>query len=153
MSAPEITLDLIIEDDRWECISDIHALCDRAFAAAAKSCAATGSIALMLADDETLRGLNRDFRGKDKPTDVLSFPAHEMDRPLIGDIAVAFETCAEDADAQDKSLENHLSHLLIHGYLHLCGHDHENDADAERMEALEINALASLGIPNPYFVT
>ena len=153
MSASGIIVDLITEDERWASISGIEALCNRAFAAAAKLVPATGSIALLLADDETLRSLNRDFRGKDKPTDVLSFPAHEMDRPLIGDIAVAFETCAQDADAQDKSLENHLSHLLIHGYLHLCGHDHEIEADAERMEALEINALASLGIPNPYFVT
>ncbi|HAE28233.1 MAG TPA: rRNA maturation RNase YbeY, partial [Hyphomonas adhaerens] len=105
---------------------------------------------LLLADDTVLHQLNRDFRGKDKPTDVLSFPAHEMDRPLLGDVAVALGVSARDADAQGIGLADHLTHLLVHGYLHLLGHDHEGEAEAALMEGLEIKALASLGIPNPY---
>lgn len=145
-----ITLDLIVEAPGWEALPDLQALCERAFSSIAAVEPAQGVVCLLLADDEALRQLNRDFRGKDKPTDVLSFPAHEMDRPLLGDIAVALGVSVRDAEKQGISLADHLTHLLIHGYLHLRGHDHETEADAERMEALEIKALASLGIPNPY---
>lgn len=145
-----ITTDLIVEETGWEAVPDLAALCDRAFAAAAAVEPAEGTVSLLLADDAALHQLNRDFRGKDKPTDVLSFPAHEMDRPQLGDIAVALGVSASDADAQGVSLADHLTHLLVHGYLHLLGHDHEEEAEAEIMEGLEIKALASLGIPNPY---
>lgn len=152
MTSP-ITVDLLVEDAAWQGVENLEALCNAAFGAAADVLASEGVIALLLADDETLHGLNRDFRGRDKPTDVLSFPAHEMDRPQLGDIAIAFGVAAKDAAAQEKSLSDHLTHLLIHGYLHLHGHDHETPDEARDMEALEIKALASLGIPNPYFVT
>ena len=145
-----ITIDLIVEDAGWEAVPDLAALCDRAFAAGAAVEPGEGVVSLLLADDTALHALNRDFRGKDKPTDVLSFPAHEMDRPLLGDIAVALGVSARDADAQGVSLADHLTHLLVHGYLHLRGHDHEAEDEAAIMEALEIKALASLGIPNPY---
>ena len=145
-----ITTDLIVEESGWEAVPDLAALCDQAFAAAAAVEPAEGTVSLLLADDETLHQLNRDFRGKDKPTDVLSFPAHEMDRPLLGDVAVALGVSARDADAQGIGLADHLTHLLVHGYLHLLGHDHEGEAEAALMEGLEIKALASLGIPNPY---
>ena len=145
-----ITVDLIVEEAGWDAVPDLAALCDRAFAAAAKVEPAEGTVSLLLADDEALHALNRDFRGKDKATDVLSFPAHEMDRPLLGDIAVALGVSARDAETQGISLGNHLSHLLVHGFLHLLGHDHEAEDEAASMEALEIKALASLGIPNPY---
>jgi len=145
-----ITIDLIVEEAGWDAVPDLAALCDRAFAAGAAVEPAEGTVSLLLADDVALHELNRDFRGKDKPTDVLSFPAHEMDRPLLGDIAVALGVSVRDADAQGVSLADHLTHLLVHGYLHLRGHDHEADDEAAIMEALEIKALASLGIPNPY---
>ncbi|WP_273186422.1 rRNA maturation RNase YbeY [Hyphomonas adhaerens] len=145
-----ITTDLIIAETGWDALQDLAALCDRAFAAAAAVEPADGTVSLLLADDTVLHQLNRDFRGKDKPTDVLSFPAHEMDRPLLGDIAVALGVSARDADAQGIGLADHLTHLLVHGYLHLLGHDHEGEAEAALMEGLEIKALASLGIPNPY---
>lgn len=145
-----IKTDLIVEETGWEAVPDLAVLCDRAFAAAAAVEPAEGTVSLLLADDDVLHQLNRDFRGKDKPTDVLSFPAHEMDRPLLGDIAIALGVSARDAKAQGISLADHLAHLLVHGYLHLLGHDHEVEAEAARMESLEIKALASLGIPNPY---
>ncbi|MEZ6012184.1 MAG: rRNA maturation RNase YbeY [Hyphomonas sp.] len=145
-----ITVDLIVEEPGWETLPDLPALCDRAFAAAAAVEPAEGVVSLLLADDAALHELNRDFRGKDKPTDVLSFPAHEMDRPLLGDIAVALGVSARDAETQGVTLADHLTHLLVHGYLHLRGHDHEAADEAAIMEGLEIKALASLGIPNPY---
>ncbi|MEZ5997783.1 MAG: rRNA maturation RNase YbeY [Hyphomonas sp.] len=145
-----IDLDLIVEDAGWDALSGLEALCRRAFEAGAAVEPAEGVVSVMLADDDTLHDLNRQFRGKDKPTDVLSFPAHEMDRPLLGDIAVALGVAGKDAATRGIPLADHLTHLLIHGYLHLRGHDHEVPDEAAAMEALEIKALASLGIPNPY---
>jgi probable rRNA maturation factor len=145
-----IDLALTIEGECWAGLADPEALCQRAFDAAAREAPATGLVSLLLADDAALQHLNRDFRGKDKPTDVLSFPADPMDRPLLGDIAVAYGVAARDAAAQGKPLADHLTHLLIHGYLHLLGHDHETPDEAARMEDKEIRALAALGISNPY---
>ena len=136
-----------------------------AFAAGASRCAAlTGAtgpveIAITLSDDVEIRDLNRDWRGKDKPTNVLSFPGLEgamagflppdAPRPL-GDIILAFETCRAEAEEQGKSLADHARHLVVHGVLHLLGFDHEDDAEAEEMEALETLVLAGLGIADPY---
>ena len=145
-----IQLDLIIEDDQWSAIQDLQTVCETAFKAGANVEPATGLVSLLLADNDALQALNLQFRGKDKPTDVLSFPADPMDRPLLGDIAVALGVAQSDATEQGKPLADHLTHLLIHGYLHLLGHDHETAAEAETMEGLEIKALASLGIDNPY---
>jgi probable rRNA maturation factor len=147
-----IDVALIVEGEVWSALGDLDALSRRAFAAAAKQAPAEGLVSLLLTDDGELQQLNRDFRGKDKPTDVLSFPALQMDRPLLGDIAVAHGVAARDAAAQGKAMPDHLTHLLIHGYLHLLGHDHETPAEAEQMESLEISALASLGIANPYLL-
>lgn len=146
-----ISFDLIVEDDSWAALGDLEALCRKAFGAAGSVAPVNeGSLALLLAGDAALHQLNLDFRGKDKPTDVLSFPALPMDRPFLGDIAVAWGVSAADAEVQGKGLDAHLVHLLIHGYLHLLGFDHETDDDAAEMEALEIKALASLDIANPY---
>ena len=145
-----IDVALIVEGEVWSALGDLDALSRRAFAAAAKQAPAEGLVSLLLTDDSELQQLNRDFRGKDKPTDVLSFPALPMDRPLLGDIAVAHGVAARGGAAQGKAMPDHLPHLLIHGYLHLLGHDHETPAEAELMESLEISALASLGIANPY---
>lgn len=146
-----ISFDLIVEDDSWAALGDLEALCRKAFDAAEYVAPVEeGNIALLLADDRVLHQLNLDFRSKDKPTDVLSFPSLPMDRPFLGDIAVAWGVSASDAKIQGKALEAHLVHLLIHGYLHLLGFDHETDDEAAEMEALEIKALASLDIANPY---
>jgi probable rRNA maturation factor len=104
-------------------------------------------MAVVLADDKTIRGLNRDFRGIDKPTNVLSFPG---EKPHLGDIVLAFDTVEREAKAQKKSVRHHALHLLVHGTLHLAGFDHANDKDAARMEGLEIKILAGLGVCNPY---
>lgn len=147
-----IDVALIVEGEEWSALGDIDALSRRAFAAAAREVPAEGLVSLLLTDDSELQALNRDFRGKDKPTDVLSFPALPMDRPLLGDIAVAYGVAARDAAAQGKALADHLTHLLIHGFLHLIGHDHETPGEAAVMEAHEISALAALGIANPYLL-
>jgi probable rRNA maturation factor len=148
-----IDLALIVEGEAWSALDDIDALCQRAFDTAAKFAPAEGTVSLLLTDDGVLQQLNRDFRGKDRPTDVLSFPALPMDRPLLGDIAVAHGVATRDAALQAKFLGDHLTHLLIHGYLHLLGHDHETPAEAAVMEDIEIEALASLGIANPYLLS
>jgi probable rRNA maturation factor len=147
-----IDVALIIEGEAWSALDDVDALCQRAFAAAAKFAPAEGTVSLLLTEDSVLQRLNRDFRGKDKPTDVLSFPALDIDRPLLGDIAVAHGKASRDAALQGKALGDHLTHLLVHGYLHLLGHDHQTPAEAEIMEGIEVEALACLGISNPYFL-
>lgn len=146
-----IELDLRVEEDGWaSAISELERICETALTAGAKVGKVEGQVSLLLTGDNQIRALNRDWRGKDKPTDVLSFEADEMDRPFLGDIAVSLGVSSADADARGISLAQHLSHLLIHGYLHLIGHDHIDDTDAAKMEALEVEALASLGWPDPY---
>jgi len=115
---------------------------------------APADVVLVLADDEVVRELNARHRGKDRPTNVLSFtnddPPGPGERRHLGDIVLALETCTAEARAQAKPLDHHLAHLALHGALHLLGHDHEEEAEASRMEALEVRALARLGIPDPY---
>ena len=119
------------------------------------------SASLLFAGDGDVHALNREWRGKDKPTNVLSFPmleradllalAPEGPPELLGDLALAFETCAREAADKGVTLEHHAAHLIIHGLLHLAGYDHETGpAEARAMETLEIKALAQLGIADPY---
>ena len=112
------------------------------------------ALAVLLSDDAALRALNAQWRGIDRPTNVLSFPAAKMQGDAspksLGDIAIAYETAAHEADDEDKPFAHHLSHLAVHGFLHLIGYDHEKDSDAEKMERLERVILARLGIPDPY---
>ena len=118
-------------------------------------------VAVRLTDDAEVHTLNRDFRGKDKPTNVLSFPQVQADlletlsnsddgEILLGDIVLARETCAREAEEKGIALADHATHLIVHGALHLVGYDHMDDASASAMEALEVKALASLGLANPY---
>ena len=146
-----IELDLRVADPAWtEAMRDLTDLCEAALNAGAAQMSASGEVSLLLTNNDSIQSLNKEWRGKDKPTDVLSFPSDPMDRPFLGDIAVAFGVTQTDAAARDLSLPQHLSHLLIHGLLHLLGHDHKDDTEAAEMESLEIAALASLGWPDPY---
>jgi probable rRNA maturation factor len=133
-------------------------LCRRAVAAALQESGAArpGESAVVLADDRLVRRLNRDWRGKDAPTNVLAFPSDPpddpsaADPPLLGDVVIALGTVRREARSDDKPVADHLAHLVIHGTLHLLGHDHQRARQAARMEALEVAALARLGIANPY---
>lgn len=123
----------------------------------------TIEISLRLTSDAEVHGLNRDYRGKDKPTNVLSFPMVQPDlintlsnaddgEILLGDIVLAYETCAREATERNVPLEDHAAHLIVHGILHLLGYDHMNDAEAEAMEAIERDVMAALGLHDPYTV-
>jgi probable rRNA maturation factor len=153
--------EVLVVADCWQAEPDAEAVVHRAIAAAAETVDAdTGDaeLAVMLTDDPGIRTLNSNWRGIDKPTNVLSFPALQPtgaggpdDAPrMLGDIAIAYETTRKEADDEQKPFDHHLSHLAVHGFLHLIGYDHEKDDDAEAMETLEQQILAQLGIPNPY---
>lgn len=153
--------EVLVVADCWQNEPDADAVIQRAIAAAAEQIdddVGEAELAVMLTDDPGIRTLNSNWRGIDKPTNVLSFPALQPegarkpgDAPrMLGDIAIAYETTKREADAEGKPFEHHLSHLAIHGFLHLIGYDHENDADAEEMESLETEILEQLGIPDPY---
>lgn len=157
-------LDIDIEAG-WPDATDWIALAERAAEAVAQVAPelanARLSASLLFADDAEVHALNREWRSKDKPTNVLSFPMLERadllalaaDGPpeLLGDIALALETCGREAEEKGVPLEHHAAHLMVHGLLHLAGHDHETSAeDATAMEALEIKALALLGLEDPY---
>src|ERR1700722_19348500 len=153
--------DVLMVAECWQAESDAEAVIHRAIATAAGIADADvgeAELAVMLTDDAGIRTLNSNWRGIDKPTNVLSFPALQPsgdsgpdDAPrMLGDIAIAYQTTRKEADDEHKPFDHHLSHLAIHGFLHLIGYDHENDTDAETMEALEKEILAQLGIPDPY---
>ena len=166
----EPLVETLIEDDRWQAL-DLPALGERAGLAALAGAGLMPqgfSLCLMACDDARIATLNGQFRGKAAPTNVLSWPSEdraadgfgdhphppepgEADDPLhLGDIALAWETCEREAAEQGKSLTDHACHLIVHGTLHLLGYDHDDDADAALMERIEISALATLGIANPY---
>jgi len=166
----EPLVDTLIEDPRWEAL-DIAALAERAAAQVLAHLgleAAGFEIVLMACDDSRISALNAEFRGKPAATNVLSWPSEERaavlegDHPQppepgpagmpesLGDIALAYETCAREAQEQGKPLSDHATHLIVHGVLHLLGYDHMRDKDAALMEALEVAILAKMGIPDPY---
>jgi probable rRNA maturation factor len=114
-----------------------------------------GEVSVVLTDDSAIRELNRTWRRRDMPTNVLSFPldaggAAGPKPPLLGDIVIAYETTAREAELERKSFDHHLAHLAVHGFLHLVGYDHETADEASTMEQLEILILARLDVPDPY---
>lgn len=162
--------DVVLEDERWEGL-DLGALAERAAAAALAELdlpVKGFSFALLACDDARIKELNSEFREKDKPTNVLSWPSEERsadepggdlwlpepgeedDPEELGDIAMAYETCAREAEEAGRPMADHVTHLVIHALLHLMGYDHIDDADAALMEGIEIRALARLGIADPY---
>ena len=148
-------IDIVIEAAVWNGQRSAKTVLRQAIAAAAAAMAGKpGELAIVLTDDAAIRKLNRTWRGKDEPTNVLSFAAppsvSAAAPPQLGDIVIAYETTAREAAAEKKPFRHHLAHLAVHGFLHLAGHDHEDDNEAEAMERLEIAILARLKVPNPY---
>jgi probable rRNA maturation factor len=154
LGAVDPDIDVEIEARAWaDALPDAADLARRAAAAALGASTARGGVAILLTDDDAMRDLNARFRGRDAPTNVLAFPG--LAPPVaatahLGDIAVAFGVCLAEARAQDKPLADHLTHLVVHGVLHLLGHDHREDTEAEAMEARERELLAAMGVPDPY---
>lgn len=162
-----MAIDCMIEDRRWSQL-DLDKLAEIAVVATFDRLGIEPSvfeISLLACNDVRIATLNADFRGKPQPTNVLSWPSRERaaatagEMPLspnpgpdaeLGDIAIAYDTCAREADAMDKPLYAHVSHLIVHGTLHLLGFDHENEPDAALMEGLETEILGNLGHPDPY---
>jgi probable rRNA maturation factor len=147
-----------IADDAWARVADLEQLTDRAIAAALEHARADKNveISVLFASDAEAARLNTEWRRKDYPPNILSFPAPKQQdvpggepRPL-GDLILAAGTVAREADEQGKPLKSHLTHLIVHGTLHLLGFDHVEEREAERMEAAEIAILAALGVPDPY---
>ncbi len=141
-----ITLD--VRDEKWKALlspynKTVRIACESALGRTKKNF----EVSLVLANDAFVRKLNHDYRGKDKPTNVLSFPGEGN---YLGDIVLARQTVVREAKEQGKTARAHTTHLIIHGMLHLLGYDHERNADAKKMEALEIKILKKLGISNPY---
>jgi len=171
MTATMVPLvDIVIEDPRWSDL-DLEPLADRAAGAALAvvGLPADGfEISLLACDDARIAVLNADFRGKAQATNVLSWPSEERgaeepggaplapetgtpdDPEELGDIAIAWDTCAREAEAAGTPMADHVTHLLIHATLHLLGYDHVTDPDAEVMEGLEVRAMTALGLANPY---
>lgn len=144
----EYPIDITKESDKW---GHCFPLIDLAVLTIS-SCledARQGELSVLLTDDGYIKKLNRDYRGKDKATNVLSFPV-PAPAPLLGDIVLAYETIRKEAQEKQICFEDHITHLVMHGWLHLQGFDHQTEADAKEMEALEILALSRLGIDNPY---
>jgi probable rRNA maturation factor len=148
-----------VEDEAWHHLPGLEDLARAAVAAALAGLNVTGDTetALLFTDDASIAAINAEWRGKPTPTNVLSFPAPE-DMPVpdgepkpLGDIVLAFGTVAREAEEQGKTLRDHAVHLIVHGVLHLAGHDHEDDAQAAEMERLEVEILKGLGISNPYY--
>jgi probable rRNA maturation factor len=148
-------VDIVVASPLWTSKRSVKALLRRAIGEAALlTSAAVGELAIVLTDDLAIRALNRDWRCKDRATNVLSFRAAEVRRargtPLLGDIVIAYETTEREARAENKPFAHHAAHLAVHGFLHLAGYDHAADDEAAAMERLETAILARLDVPNPY---
>jgi len=167
-AAPSI--DIAVESRLWNDEPNAAAIVHDAITTAATVVRAlpraSGEVSVVLTDDAAIRKLNREWRGLDKPTNVLSFPAAPHGAaaaqaaavaqhgpggpPLLGDIVIAYETTAREAVAETKLFAHHVAHLAVHGFLHLLGYDHDSDAEAEEMERLETRILARLDMPDPH---
>jgi probable rRNA maturation factor len=152
----QVRTEVIVRSAHWKKRRGAQTTVKRAISAAAEAVSTSPvELAIVLGDDSAIRTLNRDWRGKNAPTNVLSFPAAAPGKgravsPYIGDIVIAYQTTAREAADEGKPFNHHLAHLAIHGFLHLLGYDHDNDRDADKMERLERKILARLAIPDPY---
>ena len=152
-----ISFDLLVQAGDWGDRPDDEAIASLLAALEGETgLSGEHELSLVLSDDAHVRVLNRDWRDKDRPTNVLSFPAEDRDPdiapalPMLGDVVLAEETVRREAREQDKGFRDHALHLIAHGVLHLLGHDHMDEAEAERMEDLEVKVLGRVGIGDPY---
>ena len=152
------TIDIRVESPLWKRKRNAKAVVRRAIRHASSALALSGGeVSVVLADDVSVRALNRTWRHEDMPTNVLSFPVDagnaDHARPhLLGDVVIAYQTVDHEANMQRKPFAQHLAHLAVHGFLHLVGYDHKTDDEAKAMEHLEALILARLDVPNPYIV-
>ena len=160
-----MAVDIIVSREAGDWAENAEWLCERAALAALAVTydedEGPAELSVVLADDALVHRLNREYRGKDKPTNVLSFALTEAEEPdagedapiMLGDVILAWETVAREAAEQGKTPSDHMTHLVVHGVLHLLGYDHETDDEAEEMEQLETQLLDTLGIADPYAAT
>ena len=153
------SIDLAIEDDvsikEADFMESVTSILEKTIIVAGLKFPKEAELSLVLAGDQTLQSLNREWRNQDKPTNVLSFPGDDISigeaaGVILGDIVISLETTRREAALENKSFEDHLCHLVIHGFLHLFGYDHQTEEDAIRMESLETRILNEFGIANPY---
>ena len=152
------TLDILVEAGEWLPKARLKRIAVKVIEAAAirleLDLPEGAELSIVFTDDAHIKSLNRKFRGKNKPTNVLSFPgapaANGGIGPILGDIVLAEETVSKEAGAQHLTLEAHLAHLILHGFLHILGYDHEDDGEAETMEGLETAILGGIGVADPY---
>lgn len=161
---PELDIQISVEDDTWGSEDDMLGIAEKVLGSAADYLASTEKqpfpphpveVSLVFTNDESIREINAEWRDKDKPTNVLSFPAFpvkpgQKTGPMLGDIVIARETVEREAVELEKPFDEHLTHLMVHGFLHLFGYDHMENDEAEQMEALETRILAGLGLSDPY---
>lgn len=163
----DMSMDIVIEDERWTAC-DLESIAGRATDIVLSEFGlGDAEFSILACDDARIATLNEEFRGKPTPTNVLSWPEEDLsaeddgDAPFapsadpdgtfsLGDIAIAYETCAREAEEHGKPFQDHVTHLIIHGVLHLLGYDHIRDKDATRMEAIEVKLLGMLGVADPY---
>jgi probable rRNA maturation factor len=154
VSGTTLAVDIVRHDEAWSGLGDarLERAARAGFEAAPPRRSGAYRVTLAFTDDAEMRALNRTWRGRDSATNVLSFPADGTigEPDFLGDVVLAFETTLKEAREQGIPLDDHVSHLVVHGVLHLLGFDHADDTEAERMEELERRALASLGIADPY---
>jgi probable rRNA maturation factor len=157
-ASPAVSVEIAMDSSLWEAVRDVEVLIEQAVEAALRvdgiDHREDAELSVVLTDDPGIQVLNKVWRLKDRPTNVLSFPAVPAERmadsPILGDLVLAYETIEREATELGIGIEAHVSHLVVHGTLHLFGYDHMSDADAERMETLEAAVLATLGIADPY---
>src|SRR5271170_5220425 len=150
---PKLAIEVRIDSELWKEPAKVKSTIRRAVTQAAAAVSTrSAELAIVLTDDSAIRLLNRDWRGVDAPTNVLSFPAARAGGvpPFIGDIVLAYETIAGEAKAERKPFPHHIAHLAVHGFLHLLGYDHVRKKDAETMEEIERDILRRLRVPDPY---
>jgi probable rRNA maturation factor len=148
----ELSIDVLLESPHWQKVPNAAAAVRKAINAAADEISSPGGeVAVLLTDDDAIRKLNKQWRKIDKPTNVLSFPSSQG-TAILGDIVIAYETLMRESRDEGREFTHHLSHLAVHGFLHLMGYDHQSDSDAEAMETLESEILARLRMPDPYLV-